>query len=146
MTRCLALAAAAALALPLLALAEVVPAGELSAAAAPSDQTPAQTSDTSELLRGWTALRAVDCARCHGRHYSGWAAPDLIAAVREGSRERFMRIVLDGEIVRGMPGYRSQAVVRADIDAIYAYLSARADGSIGPGAPAPPQAANKPGR
>jgi hypothetical protein len=34
-----------------------------------------------------------------------------------------------------MPGYRSQPLVVAEIDAIYAYLLARARGDIGPGRP-----------
>jgi mono/diheme cytochrome c family protein len=89
------------------------------------------------LTRGWAALRAMDCARCHGRDHDGWAAPSLIAAVRDGSRERFAHFVLEGDVARGMPGYRSQPLVVAELDAIYAYLCARADGAIGAGAPAP---------
>jgi cytochrome c55X len=85
--------------------------------------------------RGWNALRALDCARCHGRDHDGWAAPSLIAGVRASSRERFDRWVLDGDIGRGMPGYRSQPLVVAELDAIYAYLLARARGDIGPGRP-----------
>ena len=85
--------------------------------------------------RGWNALRAMDCARCHGRDYDGWAAPSLLASVRDGSRERFDHWVLDGDIGRGMPGYRSQPLVVAELDAIYAYLLARARGDIGPGRP-----------
>ena len=85
--------------------------------------------------RGWNVLRAMDCARCHGRDYGGWAAPSLIAAVRDGVRERFDHWVLDGNIGRGMPGYRSQPLVVAELDAIYAYLQARARGDIGPGRP-----------
>jgi mono/diheme cytochrome c family protein len=89
------------------------------------------------LARGWAALRAMDCARCHGREYEGWAAPSLIASVRETTRERFNRLVLDGNIERGMPPYRTQSVVVAELDAIYAYLLARARGEIGPGNPGP---------
>jgi len=85
--------------------------------------------------RGWNALRAMDCARCHGRDYAGWTAPSLIDSVRDGSRERFDHWVLEGDVVRGMPGYRSQPLVVAEIDAIYAYLRARARGDIGPGRP-----------
>ena len=96
----------------------------------------------ADLARGWVAMRAMDCARCHGRDYDGWTAPSLIAAVRDGSRERFDRYVLDGDIQRGMPGYRSQPAVTADLDAIYAYLVARAKGEIGPGNPT---AADQPG-
>jgi mono/diheme cytochrome c family protein len=85
--------------------------------------------------RGRNALRAMDCARCHGRDYDGWAAPSLIAGVRNGSRERFDHWVLEGDIGRGMPGYRSQSLVVAELDAIYAYLLARARGDISPGRP-----------
>jgi mono/diheme cytochrome c family protein len=95
----------------------------------------AAAADRTELTRGWSAMRAMDCARCHGRDYEGWTAPSLIAAVREGPRERFDRFVLEGDLVRGMPGYRSQAAVTANLDAIYAYLLARANGEIGPGKP-----------
>ncbi|HET7528526.1 MAG TPA: cytochrome c [Burkholderiaceae bacterium] len=85
------------------------------------------------LERGWSALRAMDCARCHGRDLDGSSGPDLIAAVRDGSRERFDRFVIDGEIARGMPGYRSQALVMRELDSIYAYLRARADGTVAAG-------------
>jgi mono/diheme cytochrome c family protein len=79
-------------------------------------------------LRGRAALRAMDCARCHGRDFDGWAAPSLLAAVRDGSRERFDRLVLEGDIGRGMPGYKGQPLVVAELDAIFAYLRARATG------------------
>ena len=85
------------------------------------------------LQRGWAALRAMDCARCHGRDLDGWSGPNLIAAVRDGSRERFDRFVIDGEIARGMPGYESQALVMRELDSIYAYLRARADGTVAAG-------------
>jgi len=95
----------------------------------------AETDKVAEFRRGWAALRAMDCARCHGRELDGWAAPSLLAAVRDSPRERFNRLVLDGDMARGMPPYRSQAVVTTQIDAMYAYLLARALGEIGPGDP-----------
>jgi cytochrome c55X len=96
----------------------------------------AEAAGPAEQARGWTALRAMDCARCHGRDHDGWAAPSLIASVREGTRERFVHYVLEGDLARGMPGYRSQPLVVAELDAIYAYLRARAAGAIGAGPPA----------
>ena len=95
----------------------------------------AETDRVAEFRRGWAALRAMDCARCHGRELDGWAAPSLLAAVRDSPRERFNRLVLDGDMARGMPPYRSQAMVTTQIDAMYAYLLARALGEIGPGDP-----------
>lgn len=79
------------------------------------------------LERGRAVLRAMDCARCHGKDYRGWAAPSLLAAVRDGPRERFDRFVLEGDIARGMPPYKSQPMVVAELDAIYAYLMAQAE-------------------
>jgi len=96
----------------------------------------AAAADAAQLTRGWSTLRVMDCARCHGRDYEGWTAPSLIAAVRDGPRERFERYVLDGDSVRGMPAYRSQAVVVDNLDAMYAYLIARAKGELGRGNPA----------
>ncbi|HEY6512152.1 MAG TPA: cytochrome c [Burkholderiaceae bacterium] len=95
----------------------------------------ADPDQSAQRERGWIVLRAMDCARCHGRDHDGWAAPSLIHGVRDGSRERFDRWVLDGDIGRGMPGYRSQPLVVAELDAIYAYLLARARGDIGAGRP-----------
>lgn len=108
----------------------------LSHAAGASPEGPDALTDALRL-RGWLALRAMNCERCHGRDLAGWSAPDLVAAVRDGGRERFDRIVLDGAVERGMPGYRSQALVVAELDAIHAYLKARADGVIGVGRPSP---------
>jgi mono/diheme cytochrome c family protein len=91
----------------------------------------AEADERAQRERGRNVLRAMDCARCHGRDLDGWAAPSLIAGVRDGSRERFDRWVLDGNVTRGMPGYRSQPQVVVALDAIYAYLLARARGDIG---------------
>jgi mono/diheme cytochrome c family protein len=98
--------------------------------------TPADpcAAEVERQARGRAALRAMDCARCHGRNHDGWAAPSLLEAVRQGSRERFDRMVLDGDPSRGMPGYRSQPLVVAELDAIYAYLVVRASAA---GAAAP---------
>jgi mono/diheme cytochrome c family protein len=116
------------------------------AAVAQADPPAGQAADDAErIAAGWAALRTMDCARCHGRDYDGWAAPSLNAAVRDGNRERFDRMVLDGDIPRGMPGYRSQPKVVSELDAIYAYLAARAAGRMGAGPPAS-AASGAPGR
>jgi mono/diheme cytochrome c family protein len=98
----------------------------------------AADEDSQRLARGFQALRAMDCARCHGRDYDGFVGPSLLAAVRDGDRARFDRMVLDGDAARGMPGYRSQPAVASELDAIYAYLVARARGDIPAGKPGAP--------
>ena len=88
-----------------------------------------EPSIDARIANGWHALRVVDCARCHGRSYTGLAAPSLVGdAVRD--RAMFDRMVLDGNPVRGMPGYRANAFVVDNLDDIYLYLRARADGDI----------------
>jgi mono/diheme cytochrome c family protein len=97
------------------------------------------------LEAAWRALRVVDCARCHGKHHDGFAAPSIVEYVRTQSRERFERIVLDGDPPRGMPGYRSNPLVARTVDALYRYFAGRAAGDIDRGKPcaaprAPPPA------
>ena len=86
----------------------------------------------ASIAKGWGVLRMVDCARCHGKDYTGLAAPSIVGYAATQSRDAFVRIVLDGEPGRGMPGYRSNAYVADSIDDIYRYFVARAKGDIGP--------------
>ena len=44
----------------------------------------------------------------------------------------FVQIILDGDPIRGMPGYRSNAFVVDNLDDIYRYFLARATGYVGP--------------
>ena len=74
----------------------------------------------------------LDCARCHGKDYAGLAAPSIVGYAATQSREMFIRMVLDGDPIRGMPGYRGNAYVAENLDDIYRYFLARANGEIGP--------------
>ncbi|MPW21897.1 hypothetical protein GCT13_34795 [Paraburkholderia sp. CNPSo 3157] len=90
------------------------------------------------VVSTWRTLRAVDCARCHGKDYQGLAAPSIVEYARTQSREMFVRMVLDGEPSRGMPAYRDNPLIAAHIDDIYRYFLGRADGTI-PADPRPAQ-------
>jgi cytochrome c55X len=96
----------------------------------------ASTADIAALdarvASGWRAVRTVDCARCHGKTYDGWAAPSIVRYAATQERDSFVRMVLDGDPPRGMPGYRSNGYVAERIDDIYQYFLARANGEIGP--------------
>jgi len=85
----------------------------------------------ARIANAWQVLRTVDCARCHGKNYTGLAAPSIVEYAATQSRAMFDRIVLEGNPARGMPGYRSNAYVADNIDAIYEYFAARASGRIG---------------
>ena len=86
----------------------------------------------ARIANAWRVLRAVDCARCHGKDYSGMAAPSIVEYVALQSREMFVRMILDGDPARGMPGYRSNAYVAGNLDDIYRYFLARTTGDVGP--------------
>ena len=86
----------------------------------------------ARIANAWRVLRVVDCARCHGKDYAGLAAPSIVAYAATQSRERFARTILDGDPIRGMPGYRDNAYVAESVEDIYCYFRARAKGQIGP--------------
>jgi cytochrome c55X len=88
------------------------------------------TLEDPRLAAAWKALRTVYCERCHGKDYDGLAAPSIVAYAATQSREAFVRIVLDGDPPRGMPGYRDNPLVADNIDDIYRYFRARATGAI----------------
>lgn len=114
---------------------------------------------------GWRVFQDR-CAGCHGALATGTAgAPDLLPRVREMGSRRFVSLVLQRydwnlpvaqargegvarealieEIVQRkekymltMPAWEGEPVVSAHIVDLYAYLSARAEGTQGPGRPA----------
>ena len=101
------------------------------------DTGAASSADDPRIASAWRVLRIVDCARCHGKSYEGLAAPSIVRYAGTQNREMFLRMVLDGDPPRGMPGYRSNAYVVESIDDIYRYFLARAKGDIGPDYRAP---------
>lgn len=117
------------------------------------------------VYTGWRVFQDR-CAGCHGPAATGTAGgPDLLPRVREMGSRRFVGLVLDrydwslpaaqarGEsaarealieaIVQReagmltMPAWQGEPRVTAHIVDLYAYLSARAQGTQGPDRPAP---------
>ena len=86
--------------------------------------------DDPQVASAWRALRVVNCDRCHGKHYEGLSAPSIVAFARNQSREMFLRMLLEGDPPRGMPGYRNNPLVSENIDGIYRYFTLRANGAI----------------
>ncbi|MEJ8850606.1 c-type cytochrome [Variovorax rhizosphaerae] len=88
--------------------------------------------DDPAVASAWQALRTLQCERCHGQGYEGLSAPSIVEFARTQDHAAFVRTVLDGNGPRGMPAYRGNPLVDANIEGIYRYFAARADGSIGP--------------
>jgi mono/diheme cytochrome c family protein len=112
---------------------------------------------------GWRVFQER-CAACHGPAATGTAVgPDLLPRVREMGPRRFVGLVLrrydwnipaaqtgsegaaldalieqilqrqEGALT--MPAWQGEPQVNAHIADLYAYLSARAEGTLGPGRP-----------
>jgi len=92
--------------------------------------SPTSGIDDPRVAGAWRALRTLNCERCHGKDYDGLAAPSVVAYVRTQSRERFVRMLLEGDPPRGMPGYRANPLVSENVEGIYRYFLGRANGTI----------------
>ncbi|MEJ8853662.1 cytochrome c [Variovorax robiniae] len=88
--------------------------------------------DDPVIASAWQALRTLQCERCHGQGYEGLSAPSIVEFARTQGHASFVRTVLDGNGPRGMPAYRGNPLVDANIEGIYRYFAARANGSIAP--------------
>jgi mono/diheme cytochrome c family protein len=115
------------------------------------------------VATGWRVFQQK-CAGCHGTDATGGEGPDLVLRLGEIGQRRFVNLVLRrydwvmpgapgardesgfealvDDIVAGrrgavtMPAWQGEPQVQAHILDLYAYLSARADGRLGPGRPA----------
>ena len=96
----------------------------------PPGTAEAQTPVDARIYTAWQAMRQLDCARCHGRDYTGSVGGSLLESARTRSRDEFVRLVLDGNPTRGMPPYRGITLAVENADGMYAYFRGRADGTI----------------
>jgi len=131
----------------------------------PAQELARRSQPPGSVYTGWRVFQDR-CAACHGPAATGTAggAPDLLPRVREMSSRRFVNLVLTRydwsipaaqagsesaarealveEIMQrkqgalSMPAWQGEPRVTAHIADLYAYLSARAEGTQGPGRPA----------
>lgn len=121
-----------------------------------------QARPPGSVYTGWRVFQDR-CATCHGADATGSRGPDLLPRVREIGQRRFVSLVLlryDWSLPSGeaksegaarealieqivqrrqgaveMPAWQGEPRVTAHIADLYAYLSARAEGTQGPGKP-----------
>jgi mono/diheme cytochrome c family protein len=85
------------------------------------------------------------CARCHGTYGQGMRAPNLAESIAVISKEEYLKVMTSGKRsakareIGMMPAWKGNAEVMANLDTIYSYLKARADGKIDA---IPPRSAN----
>jgi Cytochrome C oxidase, cbb3-type, subunit III len=131
----------------------------------PAQEMAQQARPPGLVYTGWRVFQDK-CVACHGPTATGTErGPDLLPRVREMGARRFVNLVLyrydwrlpaaragsesaarealldevlrrqQGDLV--MPAWQSEPRVNAHITDLYAYLSARAEGTQGPGRPVP---------
>lgn len=128
----------------------------------PARQLAKAAQPQGSVYGGWRVFQAR-CASCHGADAAGLpgAGPNLLERVSALGERRFVGLVLNrydwglppqqadrsalvDEVVAGrqglltMPAWGGEPVVTAHIADLYAYLSARAEGTVGPGRPSTP--------
>ncbi len=87
-----------------------------------------------KVFRNW-------CARCHGTYGQGMRAPNLAESIAVISKAEYVDVMMSGKVTAKakkmgrMPGWKGNAQVMDNLDNIYSYLKARADGKIGAVAP-----------
>ncbi|MCU0967411.1 MAG: cytochrome c [Rubrivivax sp.] len=130
----------------------------------PAQQLARESAPPGSAYLGWRLFQDK-CAGCHGGDAAGSAtAPNLLPLVREMGPRRFADLVLyrydtslpglaagDDAAARearvdqvlqrrappvSMPAWQGEPAVSAQIADLYAWLAARADGTLGPGRPA----------
>ncbi len=131
----------------------------------PARELAEQAKPPGEVYAGWRVYQDK-CAQCHGAEPLGTSrAPNLVIRLRDIGPQRFASLVLTrydfslpGLSPRGdapvpdalieevvarkagdiaMPAWQGEPRVNAHIMDLYAYLSARAQGTQGPGRPTP---------
>jgi mono/diheme cytochrome c family protein len=118
-----------------LALALVAASGFTQASAAQEKQG---RSATAVEYAGWRQYM-TNCSRCHGDDaVGGVMAPDLRKSVATDTVKQasFHSTVSEGRLAKGMPSFKN-TMSKEQIDAIYAYVRARATGQLAAGRPRP---------
>lgn len=85
---------------------------------------------------GWKVYHSY-CDRCHGQDVTGSSfAPNLRQSVGANgmSEAAFSSVVLDGRPEKGMPPFKA-TISDAQAGQLYAYVKARAAGTLPPGRP-----------
>lgn len=112
-----------------LAQSTAAPAAGASAAPAAGGAAAGGKADP-QALKGFQTWRAAACDRCHGASQEGSVGPSLIDGMKRLSKDQFADIVGNGRLAKNMPAYKTNNDVMQNMDALYAYLKGRADGSI----------------
>lgn len=122
--------------LPLTGLLILISAGSNNDAVA-TDDKPYQIIDgniDNNTLEGWKTFNGGGCGGCHGRGGSGGVASNLAESpvLKNNDEELFKNYVTNGYPGTLMKPHNNDERVMENLDNLYNYLKARADGVLGP--------------
>jgi mono/diheme cytochrome c family protein len=81
-------------------------------------------------FKGFQTWRTAACDRCHGANQQGLVGPSLINSLKVLTHDDFVKTVTGGRLDKGMPSFKENTTVMANLDALYSYLKGRSDGVI----------------
>lgn len=88
---------------------------------------------SANAIEGWKTYNGGGCGACHGRGASGGVGPNLGQSVTTKlTKEQFIDVVTNGRPGTLMGPHKSNKRVMDNLDNLYAYLTARGDGVLGP--------------
>jgi mono/diheme cytochrome c family protein len=105
---------------------------------AADDEKPYQVIDgkiDENTFEGWRTYNGGGCGQCHGRGGSGKSGKNLAESLvfKNNDKEKFKNYITNGVPNTLMKPHKNDGRVMANLDNLYAYLKARADGVLGSG-------------
>ncbi|QSA97695.1 cytochrome c [Methylococcus sp. EFPC2] len=90
---------------------------------------PAFAEVDPQIAEGYKLYKRERCETCHGQTGEGSAAfPNLLNSLKKLSKEDFANVVLNGR--NAMPANKANPKIANGIDALYAYVKGRSDGTV----------------
>ena len=87
----------------------------------------------ANTTEGWKTYNGGGCGACHGRGGSGGVAANLAESLTTKlDKKTFIEIVVNGKPGTLMKPNNANVKVMDNLDNLYAYVKARADGVLGP--------------
>ena len=102
-----------------------------------TDDKPYQIIDgniDNNTLEGWKTYNGGGCGQCHGRGGSGGVAGNLAESpvMKNNDKEMFKNFITNGCPNTLMKPHKNDGRVMGNLDNLYSYMKARADGVLGP--------------
>jgi mono/diheme cytochrome c family protein len=108
--------------------------GTAAKAAAPTGKTAFKVVEGYHVdpttFKGFQTWRAAACDRCHGANQQGLVGPSLVDSLKILTKDDFVKTVTEGRLDKGMPSFKENQTVMANLDPLYSYLKGRSDGAI----------------